>query len=101
MQQLAPSIALGVPRASLGAGLGCWIEHDGAAAADGDDVSQLLHRRLQAVPAWSLSPKSAAERICVLMVRDEFFHFSLPIGPPTSVHQRWADTGEFAESLCR
>ena len=28
LNQLAPSIAPTVPRASLGAGLGCWIEHE-------------------------------------------------------------------------
>ena len=34
LNQLAPSIAPTVPRASLGAGLGCWIEHEDRASTD-------------------------------------------------------------------
>ena len=61
MRALGPSIAPGVPRSQLGAGLGCWIEHDHASQTN------RIHsgRRLQPVPAWSLSAESAEQRICV------------------------------------
>ena len=59
LKQLAPAIADGVPRKSLGAGLGCWVEHTAANAS--------ARRKLQPVPAWSLSPESATQRICALM----------------------------------
>ena len=74
MEQLAPSIAPGVPRASLGAGLGCWIAREGSAGDDTAGGDRLRPRdqprgdgprRLQPVPAWSLSPASAEERVCV------------------------------------
>jgi hypothetical protein len=61
MRALAPAIAPEVPRSQLGAGLGCWIEH----LAEDEDENR--GRRLQPVPAWSLSAESAEQRVCVLM----------------------------------
>jgi hypothetical protein len=60
LRALGPAIAPGVPRGQLGAGLGCWIEHEHDRKND-----RMHNRRLQPVPAWSLSPKSAQQRICV------------------------------------
>ena len=46
LRQFAPAVAPDVPRAQLGAGLGCWVEHaaDGGGARGG-------RRQLQPVPA--------------------------------------------------
>eukprot|EP01047_Picozoa_sp_COSAG01_P031633 COSAG01_NODE_2252_length_8074_cov_37.778809_9_plen_310_part_00 len=68
LEQLAPALAPGVPRASLGAGLGCWVEHAStAASARSQGPGAAGRRRLQPVPAWSLTAQSAKDRVCVLM----------------------------------
>lgn len=54
-----PAVAPGVPRAKLGAGLGCWYQKHSGEASGG--------RRLQKVPAWSTTEKSAEQRICAFM----------------------------------
>ena len=55
-----PAVAPGVPRAQLGAGLGCWYQQPGEGASDG-------RRQLQPVPAWSVTEESAEQRICAFM----------------------------------
>jgi hypothetical protein len=44
---LAPALAAGIPRDTIGAGIGVWND--------------------SRVQPWNLSPKSAEERICTLM----------------------------------
>lgn len=64
LSQLGPSVDdSSFPRTKLGAGLGCWIEH-----RHGHDHAPATAGK-QPVPAWSLTPKSAEQRVCELMNR--------------------------------
>jgi len=58
LNQFKPAIAPGVPRAKLGAGLGCWYQKKARGRG---------RRRLQPVPAWSTTKKSAEQRVCAFM----------------------------------
>ena len=70
LQYLGPAVTdPSIPRSKLGAGLGCWIE--------------------STVPAWSLTPQSAQQRVCELMNRSVVEIDMFRLNPPQWPQPWW------------